>query len=180
MSSNTNLVQTSAMPPQTVKPLMAGANSQGQSAILQQQQQIQTQMSITGKKMGGKRNKGKRNKYYGGVAPQIQVPQPPSGSVPPGSGGATQANYTNITNLAATQQQQAVYDKTVNGGPASVAAVQTQNNQMYQSGGKTQKAGYGAKWGCLSGGKYTSRRKRKSKGKRKNNGKRKSKRRSRN
>ena len=130
-------------------------------------------MAITGKKMGGKRKSNRKNgrRYYGGAAPQIQVPQPPPGSIPSGTGGATQANYTSITNLAATQQQQAVYDKTINGGPALVTAVQTQNNKMYQLGGKRQtkkykkiqkqkqKAGGGSKWGCLSGGKYTNRRK---------------------
>jgi len=178
MSLNTNLLQTSAMPTQTIKPLMAGANSQGQSAYLQQQQQIKNQMAITGKKIGGRHKKSKRNKYYGGAALQIQVPQPPSTSIPPGTGGTTQANYTNITKLAVDQQQQAIYDKTVNGGPSAIDAIQQQNNKLYQSGGKKQKAGHGPKWGCLSGGKYTNRRKHKSRGKRAN--KRKTKRRLRN
>jgi len=178
MSASQNLIQTNAMPPQTIKPLMPGATSPGESARLQQQQQIKTQMEITGKTVGGKLTRRRsRRKYKGrGGAAQIAVPQPPAGSVPPGSGSATQANYTAVTTLAANQQQQATYDKTVNGGPASVAVVQQQNNKLYQSGGKRrtakkrrairrqrasrrQRAGNSVKWGCLSGGKTNKRRK---------------------
>jgi hypothetical protein len=140
-----NVIAPTAIPPQEIKPLMAGASSPGQSAYLQQQQQIKTQMAITGKTVGGKKRKTKRSKryrnkskryrnkskrYYGG-ATQVLVPQPPSGSVPPGTGAATQNNYTSITQLAQNQQQQAIYDKTVNGGQGEVAAIQTQNNKMY-------------------------------------------------
>ena len=59
-----NVIAPTAIPPQEIKPLMAGASSPGQSAYLQQQQQIKTQMAITGKTVGGKKRKTKRSKQF--------------------------------------------------------------------------------------------------------------------
>ena len=130
------LVQPSAMPQQQITPLQPGANSPGQSAGMIQQQQIQAQLALTGKKVGGK-NKG----VWKGGAAQIIVPNPP-----PNTGGSqTQASYTALTSLAQAQQQGGIYDNAQN--PEQTARIQAQNNRVYSGG---------MKWGCLSGGKHKS------------------------
>jgi hypothetical protein len=150
--SNSNIVQASAMPKQELAPLQPGANSPGQSAAMLQQQQINKQMALTGK-TGGKRVKTGSFHLKGGVPPNVEVPNPPPGSVNPQQ---TQGNYTQLTALAQQQQQQSTYDNAKT--PAETAALQSQNNKVYNSTGgraSSKKGGYWPKWGCLSGGKHT-------------------------
>ena len=132
-----DIVAPSAMPAQKITPLQPGANSPGQSAYMQQQQQTQAQLALTGKKVGGK----KKCVWKGGVS-QVLVPNPPANAV---NASQTQSSYTALTSLAQTQQQQAIYDKAQN--PQQTAAIETQNNKSYSGG---------MKWGCLSGGKHKS------------------------
>ena len=132
-----DIVAPSAMPAQKITPLQPGANSPGQSAYMQQQQQTQAQLALTGKKVGGK----KKGVWKGGVS-QVLVPNPPANAV---NASQTQSSYTALTSLAQTQQQQAIYDKAQN--PQQTAAIETQNNKSYSGG---------MKWGCLSGGKHKS------------------------
>ena len=143
MSTSTTYIKASAMPPQTVQPLAAGATSPMQSAQIQQQQQIQQQMALIGKgKTGGKRTK--RRKIRGGASAQIVVPSVQPGAV---NSAQTQTQYADLTALASKQQSQAVFDS---GNTAKVAAT--------QKGGRKMKGGTWPVWGCLSGGKKSRRR----------------------
>ena len=135
--ANDKIVAPSAMPQQQITPLQPGANSPGQSAGMQQQQQTQAQLAFTGKKVGGK----KKGVWKGGAA-QIIVPNPPANAV---NASQTQSSYTALTSLAQTQQQGGIYDNAQN--PEQTARIQAQNNRVYSGG---------MKWGCLSGGKHKS------------------------
>jgi hypothetical protein len=143
-----NLIPATAMPPQTVPPLQPGSTSVGNSAYKTSQLQTQQQMALLGKTVGGFRCK---RKARGGAAPQIVVPPPPVNAPNP---SMTSSNYKDLTQLAATQQQQASYDTAKT--PTDTLKIENANNSLYSGTGGSKKGGYYPKWGCLSGGKKRS------------------------
>lgn len=153
-----NIIQSDAMPKQTISPLAPGATSPGNSALMASKLQTQQQMALIGesKNGGSKKYKGSK-KYRGGSPPVVQVPPVSSGTVNPQQ---TASNYTGLTKLAQEQQTQAVFDNAKN--PGDTAALQAQQQAMYKSGGSkkrtNKKGGSWPKWGCLSGGKKSKRR----------------------
>jgi hypothetical protein len=156
-----NIIQSSAMPKQTITPLAPGATSPANSALITSQLQTQQHMALIGQgKSGGTKKYYK--KYRGGSAPVVQVPPVSSGTVNPQQ---TASNYTGLTKLAQDQQTQAVFDNAKN--PGDTAALQAQQEAIYKSGGSkkrtNKKGGSWPKWGCLSGGKKSKRRTNKNK-----------------
>jgi hypothetical protein len=101
-----NIVASSAMKPQVLPPLSAGATSPMASAQIAQQQQIDKQMALIGKSGGGKRR-------MNGGATQILVP-----SVQPGAVNSQQTadSFKALTQVAEQQAGQAVYDNKVKMG----------------------------------------------------------------
>jgi len=101
-----NIVASSAMKPQVLPPLSAGATSPMASAQIAQQQQIDKQMALIGKSGGGKRR-------MNGGATQILVPSVPAGAV---NSNETAMNYKALTQVAEQQAGQSVYDNKVKTG----------------------------------------------------------------
>ena len=144
MGNDLTNIKAGAMPPQTIKPLAAGATSPMQSAQIQQQQQVQQQMALIGKGKTGGGKRSKRRKFRGGANnAQIVVPAVQPGAV---NSTQTQTQYADLTALASKQQSQAVFDS---GNTAAVAAT--------QKGGRKMKGGTWPVWGCLSGGRKSRR-----------------------
>ena len=158
-TQSTTIIPSTAMPPQPIQPLAAGATSPMQSAQIQQQQQINKQMALIGKG-GAKRRKsrklrgGKLRGGSNGVANNSQILVPPlqTGAV---NHEQTAGQYADLTALASKQQSQAVYDS---GNTAAIAASQQGGKRL--KGEKRLKGGMWPVWGCLSGGKQTRRRSR--------------------
>ena len=168
-TQSTTIIPATAMPPQPIQPLAAGATSPMQSAQIQQQQQINKQMALIGKG-GAKRRKSRKlrsgklsgSKLRGGklrggangVANNSQILVPPlqTGAV---NHEQTAGQYADLTALASKQQSQAVYDR---GNTAAIAASQQGGKRL--KGEKRLKGGMWPVWGCLSGGKQTRRRSR--------------------
>jgi len=161
-SQGVKIVQTDALPPNTVRPLEPGATNIYDSAIIKSNNQNQLQNKLGGQN-GGKR-KPKRNMIGGSSNspnPVIVVAPAPSYAVDRQS---TNANNTALASLANINQSQAVYDNTVNGTQADTAAISVKQNQQYYGtkGGTIKKrtrskvikkGGSYPKWSCLSGGK---------------------------
>ena len=153
MSNQSNMIQSTAMPPQVVPTMPAGATSPMSAGVKLQEQQNASQMALIGQgKSGG--SKRRRSMKRGGAA-VVQVPPVPSGTVNP---QATSGNYQALTTLSQNQQTQAVYDTATT--PAQTAAIQQQQNAMYQGGSsrRGKRGGSWPVWGCFSGGKKSRRR----------------------
>ena len=101
-----NIVASSAMKPQVLPPLSAGATSPMSSAQIAQQQQIDKQMALIGKSGGAKRR-------MNGGATQILVP-----SVQPGAVNSQQTadSFMELTQVAEQQAGQSIYDNKVKMG----------------------------------------------------------------
>ena len=128
------------IPIPTQKPFTPGANSPNSSAFLSQQNQNKLQNQLG----AGRRKK----KLRGGAQNSIQVPAPPSYSPNP---AATQNNFTQLTTATVNLQAQSAMD--------SLA-------QPPKSGGSKssyKRGGYWPKWGCLSGGKKSNKKRNKRK-----------------
>jgi len=108
-----NIVASSAMKPQVLPPLSAGATSPMASAQIAQQQQIDKQMALIGKSGGGKRRMNGGKRRMNGGATQILVP-----SVQPGAVNSQQTadSFKALTQVAEQQAGQAVYDNKVKMG----------------------------------------------------------------
>jgi hypothetical protein len=108
-----NIVASSAMKPQVLPPLSAGATSPMASAQIAQQQQIDKQMALIGKSGGGKRRMNGGKRRISGGATQILVP-----SVQPGAVNSQQTadSFKALTQVAEQQAGQAVYDNKVKMG----------------------------------------------------------------
>jgi hypothetical protein len=128
--SSSQIIQTSAMPSQTLIPLPPGASSPMAAGVINQQNQNKLQNQLgSGKK--------RRRKSRGGAS-VVQVPPVSTSSPNP---QLTGQNYTDLTKLASTSQSNAQYDNLAQKGG-------TKRMRSYYSRG-----GYWPKWGCLSGGK---------------------------
>jgi hypothetical protein len=124
-NQSSSVIQPTAMPAQTAKPLPPGATSPMNAGIIKSQQQAQQQTALIGSGKTG----GSRKKIKGGAS--VLVPAVPAGTI---DAGATQANYSKITNLAQTGAANAVYDQS--GSAAQTAQIAAQQQALYQSGGK--------------------------------------------
>ena len=118
-----NILKSITMQPQPVQPLPPGATSIGNAGFIKSQQQTNQLMALIGKS-GGKRNKK-------GGAPQIPVPAVPFNA--PNS--TTTANtYSDLAKLTAANVVNSTYDNAKT--PAQTAAINTQQQSLYKSGGK--------------------------------------------
>jgi hypothetical protein len=153
MTSNPTIIQSTAMPVQTIMPLAPGATSPMQSVQMNQQQQLNQQMALIGNGGGRTRfsKRRKSRKLRGGTTgvannTQILVPSVQPGAV---NSGQTAEQYAALTALASRQQSEAVYDtKNLKGGKRLKC-------------NKRMKGGMWPVWGCLSGGRRTIRKNRK-------------------
>ncbi len=151
MTNQANIIKSDAMPPQTVPSLQPGAKSQGDSALIAQNQQTEAQMRLIKNSGGGRR---KRRHMRGGAA-EIQVPP-----TPPGASQASANNYKDLAVLANNEKAAAEYDGAKS--PGDTAKIQqaaskggakrnrTRRNRSKRNG--TKRGGFFPKWGCLSGG----------------------------
>jgi len=142
------IIPSTAVPPQILPPMPAGATSINDAGIKIQQQQAQSQTALA--KTGGF-----KRKMRGGAVPLVQVPNPPSYAV---NKGATQDSYTQLTKVAQDQQTGSTFDNAKT--PADTAALQAQQQSLYSgtsTGGskKRIRGGSWPVWGCLSGGKQS-------------------------
>ena len=124
-NQSSSVIQPTAMPAQTAKPLPAGATSPMNAGYIKSQQQAQQQSALIGSGKTG----GSRKKIKGGAS--VLVPAVPAGTI---DAGVTQANYSKITNLAQTGAANAAYDQS--GSAAQTAQIAAQQQALYQSGGK--------------------------------------------
>jgi hypothetical protein len=107
---------------------------------------------------GGYRKKTRKYKR-GGAASTITVPT--FQVLYPETGAGTQTvngNVTGTTQLGATSSTSSVYDACIGQGAGCTATV--------QNAGKRKKSRGGVKWGCYSGGKRKSNKRRKKRSKR--------------
>ena len=157
MSSQQRVVQTGALPVATTKPLPPGANNIYTAGVITQNQQNAGQNALIGnKQLGG------RKRYRGGNPPVVSVVSAPSYAV-----NKTETNDINaqITGLAVSTQNNAVFDGTVGASSGATAAIAAQQQATYngtKGGSKSKSRKYLKKggswhsamqWGCLSGGK---------------------------
>lgn len=154
---------TSAMPPQKVTPLEAGATSPGNSALIAANKDVENHMALIGKS-GGSNKRSNRRQLKGGAsgvassaAPVVQVPSVPGGAVNP---EATGANYKALAEVSQQQAGQAVFDTAQN--PGDTAKIASEQQAMYKGGSKkrtskskSKRGGSWPVWGCLSGGRYS-------------------------
>jgi len=167
--SNPPTIKTNAMPEQVLSTMPPGSKGPMDAGIKMQQQQTAEHMALIGEtKTGGSKNK--RKIRGGATTPVATVPPLSSGAVNP---GATQANYTDLTNLALKQQTDSTFDNART--PGDTAALQAQQQALYSGTGgskkrMTKRGGSWPVWGCLSGGKQ-SRKSRKGRGRGKVGGK---------
>lgn len=150
MSDNT-IIQSKAMPSQSLVPLPPGATSPMNAGYINQQNQIKSQMNLVGSSKGG--------------APVVQVP-PVSSSAP--NSQLTGSNFKDLTQLAQTAQTNSTFDNAKTASDTD--ALQQQQQSLYKSGGakrksadkrKYKRGGSWPNWRCLSGGKKTKRKGRK-------------------
>ena len=152
------VINSTAMPIQTLPSYPVGANSAMTAGIIKAQQQAELQNALVSK--GGRRRRIKRHsskkRQYSkrryskrryskrrcskrrcskrrcsrrkGGAPLVAVPPVPSGTVNP---SLTEANYKALTQLAQTQSGQAVYDSAKTSG--DTAAIATKQQMLYNS-----------------------------------------------
>jgi hypothetical protein len=160
----------STMPQQQVGALPSGSKGPMDAGLKMQQQQTASQMALIGKSGGSKR---RRRRFKGGAttasstAPVVQVPPVQAGVA---NQDATAASFKSLTALSQQQAGQAVFDSAKT--PSQTAALQTQQQALYKSGGskskskkkgKRGKRGGSVKWGCYSGGLKKSRKSRRTK-----------------
>jgi|Laugresu1bdmlbsd_1035121.scaffolds.fasta_scaffold06244_3 hypothetical protein len=153
MNSQPRVVDTGAIPPNTIKPLPAGATNIYTAGIIKQTNQNIAQNNLVGTKSGGKRKRKSNQKYnyVGGIPPVSVVPSAPSYAV---NKAEINANNTAIGGLALKVDNQAVFDKTVGEGPNTTAMLAAKQSATYYGNGmKGGKKKGGGAWGCLSGGK---------------------------
>jgi hypothetical protein len=158
---STNIISNTAQQPYKTTPFPGGANSIHTAGIVQQQNQNTAQNNLISGTGGGKRRIKRGGAAQG--PPQVQVSTLPSYT--PNAGPANTTN-TQIASLAVNTQNNAAYDKTVNGNQAQVAAINANQQAVYNKTGgsrKYKKGGSWPIWGCLSGGKKSKRNKRKCK-----------------
>lgn len=162
---NSPMIKSTAMPQQTVATIPPGSKGPMDAGLKMQQQQTAGQMALIGKSGGSKR---RRRRFKGGattVAPVVQVPPVAAGAA---NQDATAASFKSLTALSQQQAGQAVFDSAKT--PSQTAALQTQQQALYKSGGskskkrgKRGKRGGSVKWGCYSGGLKKSRKSRRTK-----------------
>ena len=165
---NSPMIKSTAMPQQTVTAMPPGSKGPMDAGLKMQQQQTSGQMALIGKSGGSKR---RRRRFKGGstTAPVIQVPPVAAGAA---NQDATAASFKSLTALSQQQAGQAVFDSAKT--PSQTAALQTQQQALYKSGGskskskskkrgKRGKRGGSVKWGCYSGGVKKSRKSRRTK-----------------
>jgi hypothetical protein len=159
MSSQQNIVETGALPPNKIPPLTAGANNIFQSGMMAQQNQAELQNALIGgikrrKKMRKSRRIRKLVKK-GGATPVVLAPAAPSYDTNP---QATNANNIALTELAVSAQNNSAFDTAKN--ESQVAEISSKQQAVYQGKGgnkwaSNKKGGSFIGWGCLSGGKKT-------------------------
>ena len=157
--NNQRVVQTNALPPNVVKPFPGGANNIFSAGIIAQQNNNLLQSNLTKQNGGIKHRKlktrklktrkrikcrklktrkrikrRKLNKLKGGANPPVVV-VPGAQSYTPNA-SATNSINAQITGLAISTNNNAVYDKT--GSQGDVNAISTAQNRVY----------YGAKGGA--------------------------------
>ena len=161
---NSPMIKSTAMPQQTVTAMPPGSKGPMDAGLKMQQQQTSGQMALIGKSGGSKR---RRRRFKGGTttAPVVQVPPVAAGAA---NQDATAASFKSLTALSQQQAGQAVFDSAKT--PSQTAALQTQQQALYKSGGskskkrgKRGKRGGSVKWGCYSGGLKKSRKSRRTK-----------------
>lgn len=164
---NSPMIKSSAMPQQTVTAMPPGSKGPMDAGLKMQQQQTSGQMALIGKSGGSKR---RRRRFKGGAttAPVVQVPPVAAGAA---NQDATAASFKSLTALSQQQAGQAVFDSAKT--PSQTAALQTQQQALYKSGGSKSKSkkrgkngkrgGSSVKWGCYSGGVKKSRKSRRTK-----------------
>ena len=164
---NSPMIKSTAMPQQTVTAMPPGSKGPMHAGLKMQQQQTSGQMALIGKSGGSKR---RRRRFKGGAlttAPVVVVPPVQAGAA---NQDATAASFKSLTALSQQQAGQAVFDSAKT--PSQTAALQTQQQALYKSGGskskskkrgKRGKRGGSAKWGCYSGGLKKSRKSRRTK-----------------
>ena len=170
---NSPMIKSTAMPQQTVTAMPPGSKGPMDAGLKMQQQQTSGQMALIGKSGGSKR---RRRRFKGGAttasstAPVVQVPPVAAGAA---NQDATAASFKSLTALSQQQAGQAVFDSAKT--PSQTAALQTQQQALYKSGGskskskkrgkngKRGKRGGSVKWGCYSGGLKKSRKSRRTK-----------------
>jgi hypothetical protein len=145
-----NMIKSGAMPQQSISGMPPGSTSTMNAGLILQQQQINKQMALIGKSGGSKKSMIRR-RFHGGAVPVIQVPPVTSGAVNPQQTGA---NYKELSILAENQATKSTYDNAKT--PAQTAAIQQQQQTLYKGGSK--RGGSWSRWGCLSGGKKSKRR----------------------
>jgi hypothetical protein len=160
--SQPRVVQTGALPANTVKPLEAGSTNVFQSAAIKSTNANNAQNNlINGPKSGGKRRnkklmRGGANGVASNSAPVVVVAGATSYDT---NKGGTNTNNTNIAILANNAKAGAAYDNTVGKGPSETAAISAQQQAIYSGKGgsrrrrHTRKGGSVPIWGCFSGGK---------------------------
>ena len=134
-----NMFKSMTMQPQPVQPLPPGATSIGNAGFIKSQQQTDQLMALIGKS-GGKRKRN-RKVMKGGV-PRIPVPAVPFNAP---NGGTTANTYSDLAKLTAANAVNSTYDNAKT--PAQTAAINTQQQSLYKSGGKrrTKKSRKGRK-----------------------------------
>ena len=143
--SNQPTNQTNGMPEQVLSTMPPGSKGPMDAGIKMQQQQTAEHMALIGETKGG----SKRKMRGGATTPLATVPPVSSAAV---NKGETQANFTDLTNLALQQQTGATFDNAKT--PSDTAALQAQQQAVYSgTGGSYKKGGSWPVWGCLSGGK---------------------------
>ena len=136
-----------------IKPYPEGANSARTAGISISNTNTAQQTSLINAAHGGYRKKTRKYKR-GGASTAITVPT--FQVLYPETGAGTQTvngNVTGTTQLGATSSSSSVYDACIGQGSACTATV--------QSAGKRKKSRGGVKWGCYSGGKRKSNKRRK-------------------
>ena len=179
--NNQRVVQTGALPQNTVNPLEAGASNVFQSASMKATNQNYLQNKLVNPSQSGgiKKNKmrmrGGANGVASNSAPVVVVTGAPSYDTNPAQ---TNANNTQLTALANTVAAQRALDGTVGGTQAQAAVISAKNEAIYNGGIKggsstkkkrrasKKKGGSWPKWGCLSGGKKSRKHKKSCKCKR--------------
>lgn len=162
------VVQTNALPPNTVPPLEAGSSNIFESAAMKSTNQNQLQNTLV--KQGGRvrkckmRMRGGANGVSSSAAPVVVVAGAASYDPNP---AATNANNMQLAGLANTVSSQAALDQTVGKSQASAAAISAQQQAVYNGKGGSslkkkkivskKKGGSWPVWGCLSGGKKSRR-----------------------
>jgi len=134
MNSQPRVVDTGAIPPNTIKPLPAGATNIYTAGIIKQTNQNIAQNNLVGTKSGGKRKRKSNQKYnyVGGIPPVSVVPSAPSYAV---NKAEINANNTAIGGLALKVDNQAVFDKTVGEGPNTTAMLAAKQSATYYGNG---------------------------------------------